>query len=139
MDRFHVYYNAKNFYYMGMLYANLDVDDITSYGPETVTIYEQVQGFYRYSVHDYTNREYAYSAVLANSNAQVRVYKGSELINTFNVPSNLDGTLWTVFEYTGNTIIPINTMTYTSDPSSITKSAGTIGNDGYLMDNLPGK
>ena len=36
--------------------ANLDVDDISSYGPETITILENIYGTYTYAVHNYSNR-----------------------------------------------------------------------------------
>jgi len=124
-NRFHVYYADQTFYHSGEMYANLDHDDTNSYGPETVTIYIQTEGTYRYSVHDYSNSGSSYSLALSNSSASVKVYQGSNLINTFNVPTNTEGTLWTVFELNGTTITPINTMTYESSPGSITKNSDT--------------
>ena len=53
------------------------------------------------------------------SNAQVRVYRGSYLVATLNVPADQGGTLWTVFELDGDTITPINTMTYESSSGSV--------------------
>lgn len=41
---FHVYYDDKNAYYDGVLYNNLDVDDTDSYGPETTSVYVEVNG-----------------------------------------------------------------------------------------------
>jgi hypothetical protein len=137
-DRFHVFFSDEYYYYVDELYANLDVDDVTSYGPETVTIYHQTNGLYRYSVHDFTNRLSTYSLDLANSGAQVRLYRGSELLHAFNVPANAEGTLWTVFEMVDNNIMPINTMSYESDPSVITKSSGN-STDAYLLLDLPSK
>jgi hypothetical protein len=99
-------------------YVKLDLDDVTSYGPETTTIYNQVSGVYTFLVHDYTNRSQTYSYALSNSNAQVRVYRGSNLVATFYVPTNEEGTLWTVFEMSGDDIIPRNTMSYSSAPGS---------------------
>jgi len=119
-SRFHVYYMQKN-----ATTANLDLDDTTSYGPETVTITERVAGTYRYSVHDFTDRYSTNSSVLANSNALINVFKGSSLwtgCGPFNVP-NRPGTLWTVFELKNLTAtpqcLPINTMVYESAPAGV--------------------
>ena len=95
--------------------VELDVDDVTSYGPETITILNQVDGVYQYLVHDFDNWGYDPSTGLANSQAQVNVYQGSELVATFDVP-NQGGTLWTVFQLDGDTITSINTMSY-DDPA----------------------
>jgi hypothetical protein len=122
-------------------YVKLDKDDTSSYGPETTTIYQQIGGLYRFSVHDYTNRWYSYSYDLSNSGAQVRVYRGSNLVETFNVPSNQEGTLWTVFELSGDTITPINTMSYESYSSDIQSVSlrRSITTDAELIRNLPSK
>ena len=99
----------------------LDLDDVSSYGPETTTLYEQINGTYRFSVHDYTNRNSTYSLALSNSSAQVRVYDNSGLIANYNVPPNNEGTLWTVFELNNGTITPINTFSYVSDPGGVNR------------------
>ena len=134
--RFHMYYWYKGSSSPWPEYVNLDLDDVTSYGPETTTIYQQIPGVYRFSIHDYTNSYSSDSIALSNSGAQVQVYRGSELIATFNVPSNQEGTLWTVFEMDGDTIMPKNTMSYESDPSVIRQSSAP---DAELMKNLPSK
>jgi len=122
-------------------YVKLDIDDIYSYGPETITIYQQTDGIYRYSVHDFTNKESLYSKALSNSGAQVKVYRGSKLIANFNVPSNQEGTIWTIFELNGNTISPINIMSYESKPVSIQRVFRTrsFTTDTKLFKNLPPK
>lgn len=117
--RFHIYYIDKTFTYNGEVFALLDRDDVTSYGPETITINNQTAGTYRYSVHDYTNRGSTNSSALSLSNAQVRLYKGNQLLSTFNVPNNQPGTLWTVFELNGSNIVTINSMSFESNPGSV--------------------
>ena len=118
-------------------FAELDLDDLSSYGPETVTIYDQIDGTYRFSVHDYTNRSSESSTALSNSGAQVRIYKGSGLLETFNVPTNMGGTLWTVFEMNGTNIVQKQVLSYESSGSLIT---GTDeGTDEYLFRNMPKK
>jgi len=114
-QRFHIMYNNENYYYNNVLHASLDVDVTNSYGPETATIHNQTTGMYRYSVHDYTNRNSTNSNALSNSGAQVRVYKGSQLIRMFNVPNNTGGIVWTVFEMNGNSITPINSVNYNGE------------------------
>ncbi|MDD4687369.1 MAG: S-layer protein, partial [Candidatus Cloacimonetes bacterium] len=109
-QRFHIYYANKNFYYDDTLYANLDIDDVSSYGPETTTIYVPSQGLYRFSVYDYSNGGYSNSSALSNSSAQVSVWKGNNNIQTYHVPTGEIGTVWTVFELSGNQIIGINTI-----------------------------
>jgi hypothetical protein len=70
-------------------YAQLDVDDVTSYGPETVTVLPQYGGTYEYAVHEYSG-----SGTLATSDAIVRIYRGDSLIHTLTVPTGSCGDRW---------------------------------------------
>lgn len=89
----HIYWDNKQ-----GLAANLDVDDVDSYGPETVTIDKKLDGqYYVYSVHDYSNRERPNTNSLSNSQAKVMVYAGESLIRSYYVPTTKTGNLWTVF------------------------------------------
>ncbi len=89
----HVFYSAKN----GDA-ANLDVDDTTSYGPETITIEQKKQGErYVYAVHDFTNQSNKSSTAMAGSSARVQVYVGQTLIRTYNVDPQKTATSWIVF------------------------------------------
>lgn len=117
-DRFHVYWNNIGSS-TSSPYAKLDIDD-KDYGPETITIYKQYDGVYRYSVHNYSNINVPESTGLSNSSAQVKVYMGSSLLETFNVPVINEGAnLWTVFEMSGDTITPLNTMRYENNSLSV--------------------
>ena len=83
--------------------ANLDVDDTTSYGPETITIEKKKEGErYVYAVHNYSDRENLSSNSLSNSAAKVFVYVGQTLIRTYYVPSNKIGNMWAVFAITAD-------------------------------------
>ncbi|MGG1397301.1 leucine-rich repeat domain-containing protein [Bacillus salipaludis] len=120
-ERFHI-----NFYDMeaddeeGNVDVALDVDDTDQYGPETITIYKQHSGIYRYSVHDYSNRDNLRdSTELSNSGARVKVLFSDGSVKTFDVPKNRPGTLWTVFEYDGTTIRPINSLGFQEEPANI--------------------
>jgi uncharacterized protein YfaP (DUF2135 family) len=135
--RFHMYYPYKGTNSPWPDTVNLDLDDTFSYGPETTTLYLQMTGIYRFSVHDYSNRNSSNSYSLSNSGAQVRVYKNSGLVATFNVPSNTEGTLWRVFEMSGNTITPLNELLYVSSPDDVNKLLRTNIPEIELFKNLP--
>lgn len=117
-SRFHVYYSDKNHHEDGEVAANLDLDDTSSYGPETTTIYDSVSidGMYSFYVHNFSNRNSSSSTVLSNSDAKVQVYVDNNLIYTFNIPEGNEGTAWHVFDYDSvtDTIIPVNEFSYQS-------------------------
>lgn len=119
---FHVYFSDRRYEAGSNLMADLDLDDTSSYGPETTTIYEMSPGVYTYMIHDYTNRRSGSSTALSSSGAYVEVYLGTSTTAayTFYVPSG-GGTLWTVFNYDARTgtITPINTMSYRESPSTV--------------------
>lgn len=140
-SRFHVYYSNKT-----ATRVVLDVDDTSSFGPETITISEFLPGIYRYSVHDFTNAGSTTSTALSGSGAQVKVFQGSTLVTTFNVPTGQTGTLWTVFEMDGatKTITPKNTFSNQTAPSTVPMiQPGAIQvlpeDDGGLLRRLPPK
>ena len=110
-EPFNVYYRNMRYTFDGVEMANLDVDDTSSYGPETVTILEDIHGTYIYAVHNYSNRNSTDSTALSFSDAVVRVYMGSAQVAEYRVPTDQVGTYWTVFEidHSGQ-IVPINTV-----------------------------
>lgn len=79
--------------------ANLDVDDVDGYGPETITIEKKHPGEkYLYAVHNYTDGDKKGSSALSTvSKAKVFVYVGSSLVRTFYPPKNKVGNTWVVF------------------------------------------
>lgn len=109
----HIVYPNNHIYFDNMTGADaqLDVDDTTSYGPETITLERKHDGErYVYAVHDYTNGENP-GAFLSKSSAKVFVYVGQTLIRTYYVPTNQVGNLWTVFAITeGGEIQDFNTI-----------------------------
>ena len=121
-EKFHIYFSDKYYQENSEKVADLDLDDISSYGPETTTIYNPVSGKYQFYVLNYSNRHSSESSSLASSGATVQVYIGaSNKPNyTFNVPQH-EGTLWKVFEYDSVTkkITPINQMSYESNSSHV--------------------
>ena len=97
----HVYYSSPTASYDGNVLAQLDLDDTSSYGPETVTITFNADlvkdgNFFRYSVHDFSNKSSTDSKALSMSGAVVHLYKGNTLWNTYFIPTNEVGTVWHV-------------------------------------------
>ena len=98
--------------------ANLDYDDTTSYGPETITITQIFSGTYTYAV-----KHYSGSGKITTSGAKVEVYNDSGKIRTYEVNPNAscgeDGWYWTVFELDGSsgTVTTINTFSSSSPRS----------------------
>ncbi|MCV6638988.1 ricin-type beta-trefoil lectin domain protein [Candidatus Albibeggiatoa sp. nov. NOAA] len=139
-ERFHVFWPTIS---RGSLdttpFAQLDVDDVLSYGPETITLAQtNLAGVYRYSVHDYTNRAASGNNGLAKSGAQVNIYNEFGLIATLNVP-NQSGTLWTVFEIREGQLRLINSMTNESNSRSIKRGADTVSTDYDVISQQPNK
>ena len=93
---YHIYYGNKT--QVGAN-ADLDVDDTTSYGPETVTIRSfNEDAVYYYYVYKFSSN----GNDLPYSGAQVAVYFGDSLYQTFTVPSG-SGRYWNVFSYNAYT------------------------------------
>lgn len=153
---YHVYFGTKRNYYTNY-YSNtsnittnkidLDTDDVSSYGPETIKVTDMsLTGSYKYYVHNFSNKYSNPSRVLANSGASVKVYYGNSTY-TFNVP-NTEGTTWKVFEINNGVLSPCVTdcTFYTSNVSSSDFGArniarhSTITPDEFsLFENLPTK
>ena len=109
---YHVFFMNKSFRYEGTEICNLDVDDITSYGPETVTLTTEYGEPVYYYVHRYSS-----DSSLAVSEAQVKVYQGDTLIRVFNVPTDLgEGRFWNVFAIVDGGLVIRNTIT--SEPET---------------------
>lgn len=112
-NAFHVYYGSKSQYDGEVEVCNLDVDDTTSYGPETVTLNATTSTPYYY----YINR-YAGSGTVATSEAKIKVYQGANLVATFNVPTDQgSGDYWNVFAIVNGELVIKNTITSTADIS----------------------
>lgn len=112
-NSFHVYYSHKSEYDGDVEVCNLDVDDTSSYGPETITLNTTTSEPYYYYIY-----KFAGSGTVGTSNAQINVYKGSELVRTFNVPTDQgDGNYWNVFAIVNGEIVVKNTISNSADIS----------------------
>lgn len=101
----HVYYSSMH---QGNL--ELDIDDTSSYGPETITIKEPDKNeVYKYFVFNYSDKDSPTSSRLSNSEAQVKVYLDNEFKTSFKISPGQEGISWYVFNIVnGNEIVPIN-------------------------------
>ncbi|PJN61272.1 hypothetical protein PAEAM_24460 [Paenibacillus sp. GM1FR] len=69
---FHTYYSDKQYYNNGELMVDLDLDDVTSYGPETTTIRHLLPGTYTFYVHHFSG-----SSTIKKSGAKIDVFHGA--------------------------------------------------------------
>lgn len=138
-DSFHVYYNSKSKYDGDIEVCNLDVDDTSSYGPETITLNANTNEPYYYYIY-----RFAGSGTVGNSEAQVKVYQNDTLIAKYNVPTDQgNGDYWNVFAIvngelvTRNTITSDSDLTYAYNSDDIVPSAMSL--DTQIVDNEPKK
>ena len=117
---FHTYYSSKSAKENGIEICNLDVDDTTSYGPETITLNVSNTTPYYYYIY-----KYAGTGELYTSGAKVKLYQGSSLLGTYHVPANQGtGRYWNVFAIVDGRIMIKNTVTSSADVSyAVTNSA----------------
>jgi hypothetical protein len=103
-------------------HVSLDLDDTSSFGPETTAILEPRQGNYRFSVFDFSNGSDPQATGIASSSATVKVYQGSNPVPlaTFTAPTQA-GNAWLVFDYNGSTgvITPLNQVAAVANELSI--------------------
>jgi len=105
-NSFHVYYGNDYEYDGNTQVCYLDVDDTTSYGPETVTLNTTTNKPYYYYVHRYNGNGY-----ISTSDAQVKVYQGDRLVASFNAPTDQgNADYWNVFAIKNGKIISKNTI-----------------------------
>ena len=70
-------------------YAQLDTDDVTGFGPETITILPHYPGEYHYAVNEFSGY-----GTLATSNAVVRLYHGNDLVEEISAPTSYCEDYW---------------------------------------------
>lgn len=100
----HVYYSNKSYYGNdGKEHINLDVDDTSSYGPETTSIYYRDADF-KYYFYIYCWSDHSYGIP---TDASIAIYSDGRLLFTVTPPSEHTGSsnylYWKVFSYDGNT------------------------------------
>ena len=128
--RWHVYYSAKTAGDM----CGLDVDDTSSFGPETMTcprsgVSTLRPGIYRYSVHHYNG-----TGNIGNSGANVRLELAGGQFYNFTPPAGSyvgSSDVWTVFELTVNTdgtvsLANVNTVQNAISASSVRSTSSLL-------------
>ena len=95
------------------LNVRLDVDDTSSFGPETVTIQTLLPGHYSYGVNDYSSRGDTPGRI-SSSAARVQIYEDQTLLSDFQPTNSGQEKSWHVFDVditlTGAiTVTPVNT------------------------------
>lgn len=140
--RFHIYYINQGTL-TGSPFAELDVDDTSSFGPEVTTINRFVAGTYRYSVHHFSGSGSIFTSparVELQLNGETRVFTppnpGSTVLGTDSV--------WVVFELvvssTGAiTINPVNTYLLNVSDSAVAKPVSGSFDEYFIYRNMPKK
>ncbi len=96
--RFHVWFGEQDSEDKGV---QLDVDNTSGYGPETITLNKLVPGHYEYSVVDFSNLavEQNKSSAMSNGSARVKVFTGNAAAQEFKLAANQPGIFWHVFGF----------------------------------------
>ena len=98
--------------------ANLDVDDVSSYGPETITINNVDENSrYVYAIYHFSGT----GSITTTSAAQVTLQTNG-VNTTYYAPTSGEGQWWKVFEINNGRIIPCHTDCMFNDESSALRS-----------------
>jgi uncharacterized protein YfaP (DUF2135 family)/pimeloyl-ACP methyl ester carboxylesterase len=116
-QQYHIYYSNRN----GGT-DNLDVDDTTSYGPETVTINQlDPTANYVYAIYHYGGS----GSITTTSQAQVSVLQNGKPVRIYKAPLTGEGRWWKVFEVQNGQVIPCQSnCMYSSEPQPTFKHRG---------------
>jgi len=114
-------------------FAELDVDDVTGFGPETITINTLSAGTYHYYIHNFSG-----SPGFNVSGATAQIYTSAGLVATVSVPTtNSTGSYWYVARIDGSsgTITVVNSISSTvpvviGAPSITSSPQNVITNQG---------
>ena len=119
----HVYYASQGSLEISP-YADLDLDDVTGFGPENITVVRRMKGTYQYFVHNFSG---TFTPGMTGSPARVELIRNG--VTTTYVPPGDEGTnhYWHVFNVIVNeetcavSIVPINAW-LASPPTPITRT-----------------
>jgi pimeloyl-ACP methyl ester carboxylesterase len=129
-ELYHLFYSNKS---VAGIADSLDLDDVTSYGPETITIDEiDNSAHYIYAVHHYAGT----GSISTSSEAQVSLQMGTENM-LLNAPVSGSGKWWKVFEIINSQIIPCTSdCIMDSRPTQAAKglAVGTVTDEKWLAD-----
>ena len=100
-------------------FAVLDQDATNGFGPETITLQQQIAGVYRFYVVNFSG-----APEMRTSTARVDVYQGNTLVRQF-FPPQQTGSIWNIFEINGAVLTPINTINST-EPALQAPASGLV-------------
>ena len=93
----HVYYNYM--YYDESDIIELDIDDTSYEGPETITVRNRRDdAVYKFYVHDFSNASDLSNEILSQSGARVQLTIDNADAGTYEVPADKTGVWWHVFD-----------------------------------------
>ena len=129
----HIYYVNRGTT-NGPPFAELDVDDVTSFGPETITITQFSPGTYHYYIHNYST-----TPDFNVSDATCAIYTSAGLVAQVRVPSTpttddywyvaridgASGNITIVNSFSNNTPVVVGAPSVTLNPQSVTTNAGS--------------
>lgn len=102
-EQYHIFYASAGDAATG---DSLDIDDTSSFGPETVTIQSvDSTANYIYAVHHFSGS----GSISSTSNAKVTIDFGSNDTTLLSAPTTGEGLWWKVFEIIEGNIIPCRT------------------------------
>jgi len=132
VEQYHIYFGDKT-----NDLDSLDLDDVTSYGPETVRIQTvDPSSTYLYAVHHYAGT----GSITGSSSAQVKVSLDNASSRVFTPPtgesSNL-GSYWKVFEIRDGAIFPCNSNCIVENVGNLTaRSTSSTISDSVIQRGL---
>jgi hypothetical protein len=125
-QQYHIYYSNRS----GGA-DNLDVDDTTSYGPETVTINQlDPTANYVYAIYHYGGS----GSITTTSQAQVSVLQNGKPVRIYKAPLTGEGRWWKVFEVQNGQVIPCQSNCMYSDTPQPTPRSRDGGQPRWLRD-----
>ncbi len=91
--------------------ANLDIDDTSGFGPETITINSvDDNAVYSFFVHDYSDKNNKSTKKLSDSKASIKIYGQGKLLQKIDILQNEKGNYWNVFKIKQGNIEPFNQL-----------------------------
>ena len=111
---YHVFYSDMTASYNGNTVAQLDIDERSSYGPETVVFTPSLTNKeYFYYVHNYSG-----TGDMSDSRAHVELFRNGNLIGSYNVPSGGGSNgYWNIFKIVDGNVYMLNTFSSSPDSS----------------------
>ena len=117
-SNFHCSFSNRTVKENGKTIVELDRDDTSSYGPETITFYlPDNSRQFTYYIYNYSG-----TGTITDSKANIKLYKDNKLIGSYDAPTeNQPGRYWTLFRIIDGQFFLVNTV-----GSSISSSDGSL-------------